>query len=271
VNTGPPEPTIQDVVWKLTAPAELTNTVTGVQNDLLFDEPCVYVQTTKSSYVPLGRCAAGIILGSSDDAGAVEPPEKIPATFVLTVASMQVRRAKPLVLEQNEDYDADRVKNVTDNCPLLPNEDQADTNEDGIGDVCSVRTVSGTFVADNDGDKVADASDNCVWYANPGQEDTMGIAEEYGVPDGIGDACVEQVAFVQGTIPTFDFSNLEVSLATGGLALLTVDFDGSVTLTDLDWKEQTFDLVTDGVRACATPSTLSQALDGCPAKGQTDP
>ncbi len=55
--------------------------------------------------------------------------------------------------------DQDAICQGDDNCPEIPNPDQADRDEDNIGDVC----------------------DNCPNSANGGQEDADG--------DGIGDAC----------------------------------------------------------------------------------
>jgi len=68
--------------------------------------------------------------------------------------------------------DVDSIPNGVDNCPLIANEDQTDTDGDGVGDACS---------DDNDGDGVIDSVDNCEFIANTGQGD-------YDV-DGVGDAC----------------------------------------------------------------------------------
>jgi hypothetical protein len=70
------------------------------------------------------------------------------------------------------DLDHDGVSDDSDNCPAVPNADQADTDGDGHGDACD---------ADDDGDGRADGSDNCPWVANLGQADADG--------DGAGDAC----------------------------------------------------------------------------------
>jgi gliding motility-associated-like protein len=71
----------------------------------------------------------------------------------------------------DDDDDNDGILDVDDNCPLIPNSDQADTNGNGIGDVCE----------DSDGDGVIDTEDNCVDTPNPGQEDSDN--------DGVGDVC----------------------------------------------------------------------------------
>ena len=54
----------------------------------------------------------------------------------------------------------------------MPNPDQEDQNNDGIGDACE---------GDADRDGVVDAIDNCPEHANPTQLDTNG--------DGFGNAC----------------------------------------------------------------------------------
>lgn len=70
------------------------------------------------------------------------------------------------------DTDADGVFDNIDNCLAISNEDQADFDEDGLGDVCD---------DDDDNDGVLDEVDNCPLMANPDQADLDG--------DGIGDVC----------------------------------------------------------------------------------
>ncbi|MBC8422424.1 MAG: thrombospondin type 3 repeat-containing protein [Chloroflexi bacterium] len=70
------------------------------------------------------------------------------------------------------DSDGDGIYDSGDNCPLVPNPDQTDTDGDGVGNACD---------ADDDNDGILDADDNCPTVYNPDQADSDG--------DGVGDAC----------------------------------------------------------------------------------
>ncbi|OGT76282.1 MAG: hypothetical protein A3I78_08520 [Gammaproteobacteria bacterium RIFCSPLOWO2_02_FULL_56_15] len=70
------------------------------------------------------------------------------------------------------DTDADSIGRFEDNCPVVANTDQLDTDIDSLGDACD---------PDDDGDTVADGSDNCPLVVNTNQANTDG--------DGLGDAC----------------------------------------------------------------------------------
>ena len=70
------------------------------------------------------------------------------------------------------DYDGDGTINEEDNCVFTFNEDQADNDGDGIGDLCD---------DDDDNDGVLDVNDNCQFVANANQADNDG--------DGLGDIC----------------------------------------------------------------------------------
>ena len=76
------------------------------------------------------------------------------------------------------DSDGDGFANTVDNCPTVPNPDQANdiTDNNSIGDACD----------DPDGDMVYDISDNCPYAANPTQANNYGNLSNSA---GTGDAC----------------------------------------------------------------------------------
>ncbi|MBV8760912.1 MAG: thrombospondin type 3 repeat-containing protein [Deltaproteobacteria bacterium] len=95
------------------------------------------------------------------------------------------------------DTDGDGIPDSIDNCPLVPNPDQADSDGDGIGNACD---ACGTGIdadhdgtddgcdpclkgpqVDEDGDGIYDACDDCPGIPDPAQSDSDG--------DTIGDAC----------------------------------------------------------------------------------
>ena len=95
----------------------------------------------------------------------------------------------------NEDTDGDGFKDGEDNCPIIANEYQTNTDGDGKGDACD---------EDDDGDGVLDAfPDNCPLIANTNQEDMdgNGIGDSCD-PDIDGDGLLNADEIEQGTSPT---------------------------------------------------------------------
>lgn len=85
------------------------------------------------------------------------------------------------------DSDNDTIVDLNDNCPEINNQNQLDTDNDGIGDVCD---------EDDDNDTILDINDNCPLIANTNQQDSDN--------DGIGDACDPDII---GFIPQFPCEN----------------------------------------------------------------
>ncbi len=80
------------------------------------------------------------------------------------------------------DVDSDGVLSTVDNCPTVPNADQADADNDGVGELCdNCQTNVNPAQTDTDSDGVGDLCDNCPTSANSAQTDTDA--------DGQGDPC----------------------------------------------------------------------------------
>ena len=80
---------------------------------------------------------------------------------------------------ETSNSDGDTILDYLDNCPSVDNETQTDTDGDGFGDACDND-------ADNDG--VADGTDNCTTVFNPDQTNTDSGAETAAAGES-GDAC----------------------------------------------------------------------------------
>jgi Thrombospondin type 3 repeat len=94
------------------------------------------------------------------------------AAVLLVMLSASMAVAGVPASAANADRDGDGWRDVRDNCPDVPNRDQADADRDGLGDACD---------PDIDGDGVANASDNCSRAPNADQRDSD--------RDGLGDPC----------------------------------------------------------------------------------
>ena len=68
------------------------------------------------------------------------------------------------------DFDEDGFSNADDNCPAVSNPDQADGDDDGIGDACDVPPGTITVTKDGTGSGTVTSSParHRLWYDLPG-------------------------------------------------------------------------------------------------------
>lgn len=194
--------------------------------------PCTYTHNVLARQTLQNACGGSSLVLGADVARSV--------TVQLVISAMEVRRAFRPDLSSSGDYDGDGVANGTDNCPLVPNPDQALYQGSAIGAACAFHDsdLAATY-RDSDADGIEDEFDDCVWVANPNQADSNS--------DGIGNACeqVARVVFPTGACPApgpyagtayacVSLSALSLTPSSGSLKTLTVDFDDRQTLVECD-------------------------------------
>ncbi|TLM64757.1 MAG: DUF1566 domain-containing protein, partial [Deltaproteobacteria bacterium] len=161
---------------------------------------------------------------------------------------------------QPNDYDNDGVTTEADNCPLIANSAQADSDDDSYGNVCDICPSDPTNDVDSDG--ICGGSDNCPLVANPDQLDVDG--------DGIGDVC--------DVCPSDSTDDVDADGLCGrsdncplvaNPDQLDVDGDGIGDVCDLCLSDPTNDVDTDGIcgrsdncLSVANPGQLDSDGDG---------
>jgi hypothetical protein len=199
-----------------------------------------------------GNCTDSIILEAVPETANVQGLLEFDFSLVM-------KRHPALVLPFIGDYDTDGILNGVDNCPTITNADQRDTGAVGIGNACRTIDSFGQFARDSDDDGVPDTTDNCVDIANPTQLNSPGAPIEASVPDGVGDACVEQVVTIpsQSVAIPFDF------ILPDAAALVVVDFNDERVTPNCNWAAGTCTLIPSEIRVCITTNLFEAAL-GCP-------
>ena len=143
------------------------------------------------------------------------------------------------------DIDDDTFGNDADNCPLVANADQANTDGDSLGNACD---------PDDDNDTVLDDIDNCPLASNADQTDADG--------DALGDACDsddDNDGFTDVQENSLGSDPLNPSSTPEHISLPSTCTDG--TDNDLDGLPDLFDCDNDG-------DGIANYFDTCPLKAE---
>jgi hypothetical protein len=223
-----PLPAPQIVNWRVEAMS--ASNVTGVSGtySFLYSGPCSYQQNALANVPFTASCrTSGLSLQSTSALHS--------ATLSITLSRLELRAAARPDLTSTADPDGDGIPNVSDNCPIVYNPDQANVNAGqeltDVGDACSDLDSTGSpTIPDQDVDGIPDRTDNCLWYANP--LPTGETSPPDSDRDGIGDACerTAPVAFVNGPV-TVQCDNVTFNTAPSGYALFRMDFGRPGVLT----------------------------------------
>ncbi len=169
-----------------------------------------------------------------------------------------------VIISLPKDQDEDGILDVNDNCPSTPNPDQADIDNDMVGDACD---------SDNDNDNVVNNSDNCEFIKNSGQEDTD--------RDGHGDVCDDDddndtIPDLYDNCPLDSNSGQENSDGQGaGDACLSLEEDIDSDKYQNEWDNcptvanaSQYDFDADGLGDACDSDTdndgVLNEVDGCP-------
>ncbi len=167
-----------------------------------------------------------------------------------------------------KDTDGDGFSDSVDNCPLVANLDQKDSDGDKIGDACDVvAPVAAPPAADTDKDSVVDSVDNCPLVANLNQKnqdaDLFGDLCDNCImvtnanqvdtdKDGIGDACDVAAAVVAPAV--VDSPVVAEQVPEVAPAAVVSEFDvngnGCVDINDIDGQVRSL-LQGNNMRALA--------------------
>ncbi len=162
----------------------------------------------------------------------------------------------------DEDDDGDIIQDITDLCPLDPDND---SDSDGVcADVDNCPVDGNPLQEDSDSDEIGDACDNCPTASNPNQRDANG--------DGDGNACDDDDDG-DGILDGADSCRLDAGNDADGDGLCA-DVDNCPDIANPSQSDEDRDGVGDACDNCPVTSNpgqedpdgdlLGSVCDGCP-------
>ena len=144
-----------------------------------------------------------------------------------------------LIGSEIKDSDEDKIGDEIDNCPQVSNTDQADKNENGIGDVCEAPpvTVANTLTVNED---AVLTSTDVIANDTDADDDTLRLTAVS--TDGSGTVAVNADGVSVDYTPVADFNGTEIITYTVSDGALTAKGTFTITVTAvndmLQWQLQ---------------------------------
>lgn len=223
-----PLPSPQIVSWRIEEAS--ASGITGYPETFSFlrSEPCWYQLNALAAQSFSSACrTSGLTLQPGNDLRT--------ANFRVRISRLELHVGARPDLTSAADPDGDGFPNSSDNCPIVYNPDQANSNATAegtlVGDACSALDANDQpTIADQDLDGAGDSVDNCFWYPSPLLPGATTPADSD--QNGIGDACerIAPVALPSGGV-TIECDNVTFTPTGSAIAYFRMDFGRPGVLT----------------------------------------
>lgn len=204
-------------------PNPIDNTVTVVDNELTAN-----FDATGATYQWLDCSNANSAIAGEINRSFVAPVSGSYAVQISFNGQTVLSNCIEVTVVNENDDDNDGVDNDVDNCPNTPNADQADADNDGIGDVCD---------NDSDNDGVMDSDDLCPNTPSGASVDFDGC-EIFSLPASNFTLLITGESCIENNDGRIELSATEILDYTATLRSGSVDqaspFTQEVAFTDLE-------------------------------------
>jgi hypothetical protein len=207
----------------------------------------VLINPVSLSFGPRGDLY--ILVGNpSSDSRQVVRYDLSSSALVETLLPVEGKPVDILYVGPMLDHDIDDVVDSADNCPSIPNSDQADVDGDGRGDVCdNCPAIANADQLDMDGDQIGDVCDpfpndpnnafaQCKIDLAQTSEDLQACLANPSFTDSDGDGEADVTDTCPGTLPGVEVDAAGCSRAQFCSRIDASTFRGKRLCRRMDWK-----------------------------------